>query len=161
MYLCYTQRVKLSTLSPSYTLGNICKLLDLDHSNLGCISAVDTSDGFTGFSNDQLFQNLLTGSTDSGSDDEGNSIEIFKIAIPFRMFLNFSTFGFVFHLDEGTLPTEWEAVLHPQPQTNTDVLFPPNMQNTQQTASMAGGLVTSAVQSVASIWRVFTTGNRN
>lgn len=57
--------------------------------------------------------------------------------------------------DENALPTEWEAVSHPhQP---PEIIFPTNLQNPQQT-SVAGGLVTSAVQSVASIWRVFTTG---
>lgn len=56
--------------------------------------------------------------------------------------------------DENALATEWEAVSHPhQP---PDLIFPSNMQNPQQTASVAGGLVTSAVQSVASIWRVFS-----
>lgn len=68
--------------------------------------------------------------------------------------------AFIFYLfiflDENALPTEWEAVSHPhQP---TEILFSTQLQNPQQTASIAGGLVTSAVQSVASIWRVFTTG---
>lgn len=58
-------------------------------------------------------------------------------------------------LDDGALPTEWEAVSHPhQP---PDLVFPSNSQNPQQTGSVAGGFVTSAVQS---IWRVLTTGNR-
>lgn len=58
--------------------------------------------------------------------------------------------------DDGALPTEWEAVSHPhQP---PDLALPStNPQNPQQTASVAGGFVQSAVQS---IWRVLTTGNR-
>lgn len=58
--------------------------------------------------------------------------------------------------DENVLPTEWEAVMHPH--QGPEIIFPPHVQNSQQTASMAGGLMTSAVQSMASIWRVFTTG---
>lgn len=58
--------------------------------------------------------------------------------------------------DENALPTEWEAVSHPQ--QPPEIIFPGHMQNQQQTASIAGGLMTSAVASVASIWRVFTTG---
>lgn len=58
--------------------------------------------------------------------------------------------------DENSLPTEWEAVSHPH--SPAEIVFPTHLQNPQQTASIAGGLVTSAVQSVASIWRVFTTG---
>lgn len=71
LYLCYTQRVKLSTLSPNHTLENISKLLDLNYSDLGRIGAVDINDGFSGSANVQLLQNFLTGSTDSGSDEEG------------------------------------------------------------------------------------------
>lgn len=73
LYLCYTQRVKLSTLSPNHTLENISKLLNLECSDLGRIGPVDTNDGFTGQQNIQLMQNLTTGSTDSASDDEGTN----------------------------------------------------------------------------------------
>lgn len=69
LYLCYTQRVKLSTLSPNHTLENISKLLD--GTELGRIGPVDASDGFSGNQNIQLIQNLTAGNTDSGSDDEG------------------------------------------------------------------------------------------
>lgn len=71
LYLCYTQRVKLSSLSPNHTLENISKLLNLDYSDLGRIGPVDVNDGFTGSQNIQLIQNLQAGNTDSGSDDEG------------------------------------------------------------------------------------------
>lgn len=50
--------------------------------------------------------------------------------------------------DDGALPTEWEAVSHQPP----DLSLPSSSQNPQQTASVAGGFVSSAVQS---IWRVF------
>lgn len=57
--------------------------------------------------------------------------------------------------DDGALPIEWEAVQHPhQP---PDLALPSVSQNPQQTASVAGGFVSSAVQS---IWRALTTGNR-
>lgn len=58
-------------------------------------------------------------------------------------------------IDENAL-TEWEAVSHPY--QSADVLFPTSLQS-QQTASMAGGLVTSAVNTVTSFWRVFTAKN--
>lgn len=59
-------------------------------------------------------------------------------------------------LDDGTLPTEWEAVSHPQQQPPDLQLPNPNSPNPQQTASVAGGFVSSAV----SIWRALTTGNK-
>lgn len=71
LYLCYTQRVKLSTLSPNHTLENISELLNLDYSDLGRIGPIDATDGFSGTQNVQLIQNLAVGNTDSGSDDEG------------------------------------------------------------------------------------------
>lgn len=86
LYLCYTQRVKLSTLSPNHTLENISKLLNLECSDLGRIGAVDANDGFTGQQNIQLIQNLTSGSTDSGSDDEGTNQAISLIFI--RYFSN-------------------------------------------------------------------------
>lgn len=85
LYLCYTQRVKLSTLTPSHTLENISMLLNAEFSDLGRIGAVDASDGFSGTQNIQLIQNLTAGSTDSGSDDEGmdSSISILVFVFVF------------------------------------------------------------------------------
>lgn len=71
LYLCYTQRVKLSSLSPNHTLENISKLLSSEYSDLGRIGPVDINDGFSGSQNIQLMQNLTAGNNDSGSDDEG------------------------------------------------------------------------------------------
>lgn len=79
LYLCYTQRVKLSSLSPSHTLENISRLLNSDNSDLGRIGSVDINDGFSATQNIQLLQNLIAGSTDSGSDDEGKTIKRFQI----------------------------------------------------------------------------------
>lgn len=146
LYLCYTQRVKLNTLSPSHTLENIEKLLNSECSDLGRIGAVDVNDSFSGTMDFQLMQDLLSAG-DSGSE-EGTFDQIPGKKHSFHSDVVIS--------DENALPTEWEAVSHPhQP---TEILFPTHLQNPQQTASIAGGLVTSAVQSVASIWRVFTTG---
>lgn len=75
LYLCYTQRVKLSTLTLNHTLENIAKLLE--GSELGRIGPVDATDGFSAPQNIQLMQNLNAGNTDSGSDDEGNSFLLF------------------------------------------------------------------------------------
>lgn len=57
--------------------------------------------------------------------------------------------------DDGALPTEWEAVSHPPHHHPPDLALPSMSQNPQQTASVAGGFVSSAVQS---IWRALTTG---
>lgn len=72
LYLCYTQRVKLNALSPSHTIENIEKLIDLEYSDLGRIGAVEVSDGFSGTADIQLMQDILSGG-DSGSD-EGKTI---------------------------------------------------------------------------------------
>lgn len=66
LYLCYTQRVKLNTLSPSHTLENIEKLLNLEYSDLGRIGAVDISDSFSGTMD-------FVSAGDSGSE-EGNQV---------------------------------------------------------------------------------------
>lgn len=149
LYLCYTQRVKLNSLSPSHTLENIERLLNLEYSDLGRIGAVDVNDGFTGTMDSQLMHDLLSGG-DSGSDEGKRKTQsthsIYRLILKFLFFI----------LDENALPNEWETVSHQhQP---PDIIYPAHLQNPQQTASIAGGLVTSAVQSVASIWRVFTTG---
>lgn len=68
LYLCYTQRVKLNALSPSHTIENIEKLIDLEYSDLGRIGAVEVSDGFSGSVDIQLMQDILSGG-DSGSDE--------------------------------------------------------------------------------------------
>lgn len=157
LYLCYTQRVKLSTLSPNHTLENISKLLD--GGELGRIGPVDASDGFSGPQHNQLMQNLNAGNTDSGSDDEGIIITL-TATIHHSLSINMYThcvahLPFIHIPDDGTLPIEWEAVQHPhQP---PDLALPSISQNPQQTASVAGGFVSSAVQS---IWRALTTGNR-
>lgn len=143
LFLCYTQRVKLNSLSPGQTLENINKLLSLEVSDLGRVGSVDVSDCFPEMMDMQLMQNLTSGS-DSGSD-EGESSQ----RDPRFHAINSPIFA-----DENTLPTEWEAVSHPH--QGPEIIFPPHVQNSQQTASMAGGLMTSAVQSMASIWRVFT-----
>ncbi|KAJ6639230.1 Beclin 1-associated autophagy-related key regulator [Pseudolycoriella hygida] len=68
LFLCYTQRVKLSSLCPTHTLENIHRLLSPEYSDLGRIGAVDVSDGFRDI-DAQLLQDLLNGSDDK-SDDE-------------------------------------------------------------------------------------------
>lgn len=67
LYLCYTQRVKLSKLCPNHTLENVKQLLNTDVTDLGRIGAVELSDGFVGSSDLQLVQDLNTGN-DSESD---------------------------------------------------------------------------------------------
>lgn len=73
LYLCYTQRVKLTTLSPCQTLDNINRLLNLEYSDLGRVGSVDINDCFPDLMDIQMMQNLTSGS-DSGSD-EGKILE--------------------------------------------------------------------------------------
>lgn len=137
LYLCYTQRVKLSNLHPSHTLENILQLLDIENSHLGRAGPVDISDCV-------LSKNLekqLIEELDFGDELDSE--------------------------DENTFPHEWEDVSHniilasgarelardheniPMITHSPNILNP----NTQATASMAGGLMTSAAASIASIWR--------
>lgn len=75
LHLCYTQCVKLNLLSLNHTLENVNILLDSKYSDLGRIGAVDNHEGFCGTTNFQLYQKML-GSTDSGSDDDGEFIKV-------------------------------------------------------------------------------------
>lgn len=90
LYLCYTQRVKLNTLSPKHTLENISKLLNLDYSNLGCVGPVDINDGFINLIN--VNQNSSNISTDSSSDDEGKFESPILHILAILKFSSFSIF---------------------------------------------------------------------
>ncbi len=74
LYLCYTQRVRLTSLCPTHTLENIQRLLSPEYSDLGRIGAVDVSDGFR-YIDSQLLQDLLTGGDDK-SDGEFNNFTL-------------------------------------------------------------------------------------
>lgn len=69
LFLCYTQRVKLSQLCPSHTLKNIQQLLNTDVTDLGRMGAVEISDGLLGTSDSQLVQDL---NTEDDSESDGN-----------------------------------------------------------------------------------------
>lgn len=68
LYLCYTQRVKLNTLSPNHTLENIEKMLNSECSDLGLIGAVDVNDSFSSTMDLKMMQELLSAG-DSGSEE--------------------------------------------------------------------------------------------
>lgn len=60
--------------------------------------------------------------------------------------------------DENNFSQDWEAVPHASP---LEAALPPPIHSPhyhQHQASMAGGLMTSAAHSIASIWRGWTTG---
>lgn len=151
LYLCYTQRVKLSQLYPNHTLENVKQLLNTDVTDLGRIGAVELSDGLVGASDSQLVQDLNTG---NDSESDGKLPNVFKL-----LFCKNKRFVFRYNLlDENSFPTEWEAIPHV---SVLDMSAPTQHQisQQQQASSMAGGLVNNAVASVTSvIWRVWTTG---
>lgn len=136
LYLCYTQRIKLSNLHPSHTLENILYLMNAENNvNLGRMGPVETSDC-------SLSKNLeaqLIEELDYGDETDSE--------------------------DENAFPHEWEDVSHNAIGRDNDnnpmVTNAPNTLNPTQmphgTASMAGGLMTSAAASIASIWRGWTT----
>lgn len=71
LYLCYTQRVKMSSLSPTHTLENINKLLNLEYSDLGCVGAVNATNTFADTLDLRTMQNILNGA-ESGSEEGSN-----------------------------------------------------------------------------------------
>ncbi|XP_046607390.1 beclin 1-associated autophagy-related key regulator [Neodiprion virginianus] len=131
LHLCFTQNTNLSYLHPTHTLQNIMHLLNTDISNLGRTGPIETDLPTAALMQSQLIPDLEA-SDDSASDDE-----------------------------EDTPNWEWEAVPHvicPEMM----VPIPGGMMGQQSSASMqvnqsvAGGLVTSAAASIASLWRGWT-----
>lgn len=136
LYLCYTQRIKLSNLHPSHTLDNILNLMNTENNgNLGHVGPVEISDcSLSKNSKIQLIEEL-----DYGDETDSE--------------------------DEYSFPHEWEDISHNAIVRDngndhlvnhvTNVINPVQMPH--GTASMAGGLMTSAAASIASIWRGWTT----
>ncbi|KAJ9578806.1 hypothetical protein L9F63_004956, partial [Diploptera punctata] len=129
LHLCFTQNVNPSSLHPTHTLHNIMILLNPELSDLGRPGPMEVDHNAAKCLEDQLVRDLELGE-ESGSDDESDN-----------------------------LPLEWEAVPHvscPESMSSVAQMSQHNLTTTQQATSMAGGLVTSAAASLASIWRGWT-----
>uniref|UniRef100_A0ABD2X1I5 Beclin 1-associated autophagy-related key regulator n=1 Tax=Trichogramma kaykai TaxID=54128 RepID=A0ABD2X1I5_9HYME len=131
LHLCFSQNTETSVLHPMHTLQNLIHLLNTDISDLGRIGPIEVDPNLMAQFNSQLAQDLEN-SDDSASDEE-----------------------------EDAFNWEWEAV--PNVACPEMVVPIPGGMTSQQSASMqvnqsvAGGLVTSAAASIASIWRGWTT----
>ncbi|KAH1014910.1 beclin 1-associated autophagy-related key regulator isoform X2 [Dendroctonus ponderosae] len=123
LYLCISQNVEISSLSPNKTIQNLLKLRNNKTTQLGSQLPMEMNDQQA-----EQLEKLIPSdikATDSDSDEM----------------------------------SDWEALPQgvqcpeaaPGPAT-----VPTSVMNSQQASSLAGGLVTSAVASVASIWRGFT-----
>ncbi|XP_025833473.1 beclin 1-associated autophagy-related key regulator-like isoform X2 [Agrilus planipennis] len=128
LHLCFTQNTSLNSLHPTRTLHNILQLLDTNITDLGR-GPIEADTQMALDLEDQIANDLQT-SEDSDSE-EGDSF-----------------------------PCEWEAVPHIQcpevPAGPVNLPLPTQMTSTQQASSVAGGLVTSAANSIVSIWKGWT-----
>ncbi|XP_067002643.1 beclin 1-associated autophagy-related key regulator [Anabrus simplex] len=134
LHLCFSQNVNPELLHPTRTLQNILHLLNTRVSDLGRQGPLEVDPVLAKSLEDQLAKDLEY-NEDSGSEDESDNV-----------------------------PWEWEAVPHiPCPEINvgpiSSTVSQQSLTSTHQATSVAGGLVTSAVASLASIWRGWT-GNR-
>ncbi|XP_043478016.1 beclin 1-associated autophagy-related key regulator isoform X1 [Leptopilina heterotoma] len=131
LHLCFTQNTDTTVLHPMQTLQNLMHLLNTEITDLGRIGPVEIDSIEMAQLNNQLIPDLEK-SDDSASDEE-----------------------------EDAFNWEWEAV--PNVACPEMVVPIPGSMASQQSSSMqvnqsvAGGLVTSAAASIASIWRGWTT----
>ncbi|KAF4520010.1 hypothetical protein B566_EDAN007158 [Ephemera danica] len=147
LHLCFTQNVPIKLLHPTRTLQNLMLLFNTGVSDLGRPGPVEVEPSLAKSLEDQLTKDLEAfegNEDDSCSDGEG----------------------------EDTLPGEWEAVPSlPYQETGAGALvgrstmdsgvrgLVSTAQGSVASTSVAGGLVNSAVASVASFWRGWT-GNK-
>ncbi|XP_011496345.1 PREDICTED: beclin 1-associated autophagy-related key regulator isoform X2 [Ceratosolen solmsi marchali] len=131
LHLCFTQNTDTSVLHPMHTLKNLMHLLNTEISDLGRIGPIEIDPNVITHLHNQLVTDLEN-SDDSASDEE-----------------------------EDAFNWEWEAV--PNVACPEMAVPIPGAMASQQSSSMqvnqsvAGGLVTSAAASIASIWRGWTT----
>lgn len=127
LYLCISQNIDINSLCPNGTIHNILQIKENETADLGRQGPIEVNDL-------QVTALEKSISSDLKSSDDSDS-------------------------DEGDLFTvEWEAVPHVQcPEVPAGpATVQSSVINAQQASSMAGGLMNSAVASVASIWRGFT-----
>ncbi|XP_054010557.1 beclin 1-associated autophagy-related key regulator [Hylaeus anthracinus] len=131
LHLCFTQNTNVTVLHPMHTLQNLMHLLNTEISDLGRIGPMEVDSNIVAQLHSQLVPDLEN-SDDSASDEE-----------------------------EDAFNWEWEAV--PNVACPEMAVPIPGAMISQQSSSMqvnqsvAGGLVTSAAASIASIWRGWTT----
>ncbi|KZC11185.1 PREDICTED: beclin 1-associated autophagy-related key regulator [Dufourea novaeangliae] len=131
LHLCFTQNTNIAVLHPMHTLQNLMHLLNTEISDLGRIGPMEVDPNIVTQLHSQLVPDLEN-SDDSASDEE-----------------------------EDAFNWEWEAV--PNVACPEMAVPIPGAMISQQSSSMqvnqsvAGGLVTSAAASIASIWRGWTT----
>ncbi|XP_034192924.1 autophagy related protein 14 isoform X5 [Osmia lignaria lignaria] len=131
LHLCFTQNTNITVLHPMHTLQNLMHLLNTEISDLGRIGPMEVDPNIVAQLHSQLVPDLEN-SDDSASDEE-----------------------------EDAFNWEWEAV--PNVACPEMAVPIPGAMISQQSSSMqvnqsvAGGLVTSAAASIASIWRGWTT----
>lgn len=142
--LCYSQNVAPTLLSATHTLSNIQHLLAAE--DLGRTGAVDIA-------NSKITDVMQLNAEVVGdeSDSEGKILVKLTLSICNTIIINLTA-------DEHSFPLEWEAVPHlaPHETVSPSPPQPSSLISTQQTVSMAGGLMNNAVASVTSIWRGFT-----
>ncbi|XP_015173689.1 PREDICTED: beclin 1-associated autophagy-related key regulator isoform X1 [Polistes dominula] len=130
LHLCFTQNTDIAVLHPMHTLQNLMHLLNTEISDLGRIGPMEVDSNVIAKLYSQLAPDLEN-SDDSASDEE-----------------------------EDAFNWEWEAVPNVACPEMT-VPIPGSLANQQSSMqvnqSVAGGLVTSAAASIASIWRGWTT----
>ncbi|XP_057337203.1 beclin 1-associated autophagy-related key regulator isoform X1 [Microplitis mediator] len=131
LHLCFTQNTNLSVLHPMHTLQNLMHLLNTEISDLGRIGPMEVDPSIVEKLHNQLTCDLEN-SDDSGSDEE-----------------------------EDAFNWEWEAVPNvacPEMQVpHPGAITSQQSSSIHVNQSVAGGLVTSAAASIASIWRGWTT----
>ncbi|XP_017762958.1 PREDICTED: beclin 1-associated autophagy-related key regulator [Eufriesea mexicana] len=131
LHLCFTQNTNIAVLHPMHTLQNLMHLLNTEISDLGRIGPMEVDSNIVAQLHSQLVPDLEN-SDDFASDEE-----------------------------EDTFNWDWEAV--PNVACPEMAVPIPGTMVSQQSSSMqvnqsvAGGLVTSAAASIASIWRGWTT----
>ncbi|XP_063994053.1 beclin 1-associated autophagy-related key regulator isoform X2 [Diachasmimorpha longicaudata] len=131
LHLCFTQNTDINVIHPMHTLQNLMHLLNTEISDLGRVGPMEADSTIADQLHNQLTSDLEK-SDDSASDEE-----------------------------EDAFNWEWEAVPNVAcPEMTVPI---PGATLTQQSSSIqvnqsvAGGLVTSAAASIASIWRGWTT----
>ncbi|XP_044728894.1 beclin 1-associated autophagy-related key regulator isoform X2 [Chrysoperla carnea] len=137
LHLCFSQSVNPYLLRPTATIHNILCLINPELSDLGRRGPVEIDPKEAFFLEQQLSRDLENSEEDSGSEDD-------------------------------ILPWEWESVPHVQcPEvgilamgSNHNGVAGGSQVSTVGTTSIAGGLVTSAAASIASLWRGWTAGGR-
>ncbi|KAK0095124.1 hypothetical protein PV326_009180 [Microctonus aethiopoides] len=130
LHLCFTQNTNVAVLHPMHTLQNLMHLLNTEMSDLGRIGPMEVDPNIVEQLHNQLTSDLEN-SDDSASDEE-----------------------------EDAFNWEWEAVPNvacPEMRVpNPGAITSQQSSSIQVNSSVAGGLVTSAAASIASMWRGWT-----